>query len=1212
MSSGTVLRKTDLASMNLRRAGVMCCVFLLFLAVLLTASGAQVLYGSLTGNVTDPSGAAVPGVHVEALNVKTGVTREAASDTSGIYLFNELQPGTYRVTMSATNFGTKVTENVLLEANATRRVDVQLQLSQQVETVTVSATQQLLQTDRADVHTDLNTREISDLPLLASNGRNFQSAYRVIPGVGFLGENNSAAGNPQRAMTANVNGLSINNNNTRIDGATDTYTWLPANVAYIPSADAIESVNVVTNNFDAEQGMAGGAAANVTIKSGTNQFRGTAYEYHTDNALRTRNYFRPAAVQPVKPKNIFNQYGGTFGGPIKKDKLFFFGAYEGTKIRTAGGASKSVAPTSIRNGDFSALLPAVGSIIPGSVTTANPAGVAFVDCNATPAGGCIYDPNTGKADGSGRTAFPGNIIPSNRLDPAATTMVGLIPQPNVGDPSNAANISNNFIPLGTPQYNLSRIDAKVNYVPNKKSMLFARYSISPSFIFDPPALGGAGGDATGGGQNGNAFSRVQSVAMGGSYQISSNMLWDVNAGYTRLRLNAENVDIGTNFGLDTLHIPGTNGTDPIYGGIPAFQISSWANLGNANTGNPFVFRDNQYVANTNLSWIKGRHDLRFGLEYYRSGINHFQPQGGTFGTPRGTFGFDGSVTALNGVPKYAAANAYNSFAQFLLGLPQRDGKVTQNINPNALRFTTWALYARDRWQVTPKLTFTYGLRWEYYPFARSDHTGAKYFDPTTGNVFIGGVGSVPEDDGVDVGHGLFAPRIGIAYRLGSRTVIRAGYGISVDPNNFRALRDTFPNITNPDYQGISIFGSSFAPSASLTGTNANLAPFPGLVTGITLIPFTGLGSGVIRLPNNAGTTTVANPFHRGYAESYNLTLQHEFAGWVAEAGYVGTRGIRIPLGLNINPAPVGFGSTAGAKSRLLNANPNVCPNDATAPCWGDINAVTPFKVTYYDSLQTRLTRRFGGGTEAGVVYTFSKAIDYGENEGALFHPFPTDWQDNKAIAGFDRTHNVQAYGVYELPFGRTKRWAQHGIANILAGGWQLSWIMSVYSGVPLTITTNVNPSNALGSTNTPDLVGPIIILGNVQANNPATGGFANCAATDSTCHYFQASSFAQVPAASATQARYGTAGRNILRGPGFFDLDTALLRDFPITERLRFQFRVSAFAVTNTPNFGNPQTNISQSNFGVITGTASGPQFSSEAGNLSGQRTFWFGGKFTF
>src|SRR5207302_391035 len=746
-----------------------------------------------------------------------------------------------------------------------------------------------------------------------------QSAYRIVPGVGFLGENNSAAGSPQRAMAANVNGLSIDNNNTRIDGAVDTYTWLPANVAYIPSADAIESVNVTTNNFDAEQGLAGGAAATVTIKSGTNQFHGSAYEYHTDNALRTRNYFRPAAAQPVKPKNIFNQYGGTLGGPIKKDKLFFFGAYEGTKIRTAGGASRSIAPLSIRSGDFSALIP------------------AGTDCNVTHAAGCIYDPNTGNANGTGRQAFPRNIIPANRLDPAAVKMASLTPTPNVGDPNSPTNITNNYNPIGAPQYNLSRADVKVNYVPTKKSTIFGRYSISPSFIFDPRALGPAGGDATGGGQLGNAFSRTQSVGVGGTYELNTNTLWDLNLGYTRLRLNAEDTDIGTNFGLDTLHIPGTNGTDREYGGIPAFQISSWANLGNANTGNPFVFRDNQYVANSNVSWVKGRHDLRFGLEYYHSGINHFQPQGGTFGTPRGTFGFDGSVSALNGGP---AANAYNSFAQFLLGLPQRDGKVVQNIIPNALRFTTWAWYARDRWQVTPKLTFTYGVRWEYYPFATSNHTGAKFFDPTTGSVLIGGIGSVPEDDGVDVGHGMVAPRLGLAYRLTNKTVIRAGYGISVDPNNFRALRDTYPNITNMDYQAGTLFANSkFAPSTRLTGVNAILLPYPGLTTGIVLIPFTGFGNGVVRLPNNVGTTTVANPFHRGYAQSYNLMVQREFFGWVGEVGYVGTRGIRIPLGLNINPSPVG----GGVKGRLLNANPNACPNDATTPCWGDINAVTPFK-----------------------------------------------------------------------------------------------------------------------------------------------------------------------------------------------------------------------------------------------------------------------------
>jgi len=363
---------------------------------------------------------------------------------------------------------------------------------------------------------------------------------------------------------------------------------------------------------------------------------------------------------------------------------------------------------------------------------------------------------------------------------------------------------------------------------------------------------------------------------------------------------------------------------------------------------------------------------------------------------------------------------------------------------------------------------------------------------------------------------------------------------------------------------------------------------------------------VIRLPNFVGTATVANPFHRGYAESYNLIVQHELAGWVAEAGYVGTRGIRIPLGLNINAGPPSSAATS-TQNRLLNANPVVCPS---GNCWGDINAVTPFKVTYYDSLQSKLTRHFAGGSVIGFAYTFSKAIDYGENEGAVFHPFPADWGSDKALAGFDRTHNFQAYGVYELPFGHTKRWAQRGMANILAGGWQLNWILSRYSGVPLTVTGGTDNTHAGGATLTPDLVGPIVIIGNVR-HQDATGKFVNCALNDPTCQYFSVSSFAEVTGTP----RYGTAGRNILRGPGFFDLDTGLLRNFPITERVKFQFRVDAFAVTNTPNFGNPNTTFStsnSSNFGVITSTASGPQFSSEAGNLTGQRTWWFSGKLIF
>jgi hypothetical protein len=334
------------------------------------AANAQVLYGSLTGNVTDPSKASVPSSHVEALNVKTGIVREATADASGIYLFRELQPGTYKVTAAAPNFGTRVIENVTVDANTETRIDIQLALAQQTSTLTVTGAAPLLQTDRADVHSELESTDIQNLPISSSEGRSFQALYKIIPGFSPPGEQNSAAGNPQRSMTSNVNGGSMQANNTRIDGATDTYTWLPANVAYVPPADAIESVNIVTNSFDAEQGMAGGAAINVITKTGTNEFHGSAHEFHTDQALAAENYF--TQVGPFrKPKNILNQFGGTFGGPIKHNKLFFFGDWETTRQRQ--NATRGF-------------------------TVANPAGIfdSSGNVNFTGTGTTVYDPSTGK------------------------------------------------------------------------------------------------------------------------------------------------------------------------------------------------------------------------------------------------------------------------------------------------------------------------------------------------------------------------------------------------------------------------------------------------------------------------------------------------------------------------------------------------------------------------------------------------------------------------------------------------------------------------------------------------------------------------------------------------------------------------------------------------------------------------------------------------
>jgi hypothetical protein len=1167
---------------------VACLMVLVGMLAAPRTTQAQVLYGSVTGNVTDPSGAVLPGARVVALNVATGVAREGMTDSTGLYRFPELLPGIYRVTISAANFNAVVTENVSVAANTVRRVDAQLQLKQQVESVTVTGRPPDLQTDRADVHAQMEASQLASLPITSSAGRSFQSLYRIIPGFGVATERNSGAGNPQRSMTTNVNGGSSQGNVTRIDGALDTYIWLPANVAYVPPADSIETVSIVTNSYDAEQGMSGGSAAvNLVTKSGTNQFHGSAYEYHNDHKLRALNIFTPWAAggaAPTKPKDILNQYGANVGGPIKKNKLFFFGDWERTTRRQVASKFGNVP-------NPAALFDSSGNV---SFASAIPAGT---NCDTTPTAGCIYDPNTGAAAGSGRTAFPSNTVPAGRIDPAAKTMLqriataGFLNNQGVTGTNYGQNANNYYANYPT-MFNRDTFDVKVNYVPNQRSMVFARYSLSKAVFLDRGMLGDAFGDSIGGGQPGSSPSRIQAAGLGGSYSISSNMLIDVNAGYTRQRLGAQGQDIALGaFGLNTLHIPGTNGPDLMQAGIPSFQISNFANMGNPNTGSPFLFRDNQYVANTNLGWIKGSHDLRFGLEYSRGAMNHFQPQGGAFQTARGTFQFTGTATGLNatGAP---AANYVNALAEFLLGLPNRVGKAVQNVNPNSLRWRSWSLYARDRWQVTPKLTLSYGVRWEYYPFATADHGGARVFDPTTGNVLIGGHGSVPVNDGVKVGHGLFLPRLGIAYRLAPKTVIRAGYGMSADNNNFRFLRNAFPATTNSDVNQT----SGFAPAASLTGET--LVPYPTLTAGIPAVALPDISSGVVALPNNTGTTTMPMDFRRGYFHSYNLTVQHEFAGFVGEVAYVGTRGIRALTNGNINAAPAG-GGNAG---RELNA--------ALGKTWTDINSVRPHQNTYYDSLQTRLTRRLGGSSMVGIVYTLSKTLDSEDDEelNSLLWPYSAYLGRNKALAGFDRTHNLAVYGVYELPFGRAKRWAKQGIAGALAGGWQVNWVLTRVSGTPLTLTGGGSSLNAPGNTETLDQVGPINIVGGIGPRQTTGAKTVTCPATEVSCHYFDPSAFTGVPTG---QARFGTTGRNILRGPGLFNLDTSLFRDFNITERLKLQFRAEAFSVTNTPHYANPGTSWTSgsTSFGVITSTLN---LAGQMPGSGGERWLWFALKLMF
>jgi Carboxypeptidase regulatory-like domain/TonB dependent receptor len=1052
---------------------------------------AQVLYGTLNGTVLDASGAPIPAAKVEAMNTGTGIAKQTATDEHGNYVFTDLQAGTYKVTITAPSFRSVVEQGVTLDANSVRRIDAQLQVSAVEQTLEVNAAAVALQTDRADVSQQLQATQLADLP--EAGMRNFQNVFIIIPGFTPPAASHSEAGNPQGALATNVNGASYNNNATRLDGALDLYPWLPEIVAYVPSADAIQTVNVVTASFDAEQGMAGGSVVNVAIKSGTNQFHGSAWEFNAISALKARNYFYYGANNP---KNIINQFGGNFGGPIKKNKLFFFANWEATDKRANVSALQTVATDPLRAGNFT-----------GTST--------------------IYDPRTGAANGTGRTPFPNNMIPSNLFASASTKMIALMPEPNQA--SAASTPTNDYFASGDYSSTHHNIDTKVNYNPTDKTSLFARYSISPSNIFDPPGLGPALGNTLDGGQPGTALGRVQSVGIGGTYSVSPTILIDGNVGYTRLRIGAQNVDIGKNYGLDVLGIPGTNGSYYLDGGYPNFGVTGFSSFGNSNVSNPFLFRDNEYVGGVNLGWVKGSHSFRFGGEYQHFGINHFQPQT-SFG-PRGGFTFTGGLTALNGG---AAPSLYNAWADFLLGVPQTLGTSTEYINPATVRESMYAFYARDQWQVTRKFTLSYGIRYELYPLATRDHYGANIYNPNTGVVCLGGLNGAPKDCGVDVGNGNWGPRIGLAYRLNDKTVLRAGYGISVDPNSYRAMRDAYPATIGESIAGASSFQAA--------GT---------LATGIPLIIGPDLsGKAPIILPTNITTTTFPTNYRRGYIESLNVTVQRELVkDFTAQASYVMTKAIRHTQDININPAGPG-GGVAG---------------QYYYPITGQTTAITestPFSTSNYNSLQTQVIKRAGAGI-IGASYTFSKAMDFGDNDDSgLTWAWAPMIERNYALAGFDRTHNFQLFSNYTLPFGHGQRWLTQGVAGKIAGGWQLNGILSRMSGLPFTVASSGTSVNSPGNTQTANQVMPTVaILGGHGIG--ANGG-----------SYFNPTAFAPV-----TTVSFGNSGRDILRGPGVFNTNASLFRTFRLTEKFQLQFRMEIFNLTNTPQFGQPGATVTSATF---------------------------------
>ena len=1160
-SSG-VIEKRDQAS----RGWCPALALMVAVAVLAVPQAAlpQVLYGTLTGNVTDTSGGVAPGVKVQALNVGTNVAKSTTTDERGVYLFSDLLPGAYDVTFDTKGFKTLVQKDVRIVSNAVRRVDAKLEVSGVTEAVEVVAAPAVLQTDRADIHVTQTARQVNDLPLAGSLGRNYQSLMQVVPGAVIVrteaanGEANSTAGSPQRSISFSANGVSGWINQTKIDGSPVQYFWLPTNTAYVPSAEAIEEVSIVTNSYSAEQGTAAGAAVNVVVKSGTNNFHATAWGYDTNSYFRARNEFQ---TTPTNPKNIVAQFGGNVSGPIIKDKLFFFFNAEKTTQRVGAGSRQlSIAPQNLRPngaGDVVFPMPSAGGAI-------------------------IYDPLS-NPDPTLRAPFPNNTIPANRIDQAALYMLGQLPA------TTSSGYVNNVVTTGATTYDRTNYDFKLTYVPSPRLTMFARYGNSPHTINDAYALGGAGGGSAAGGSVGLGVGRTQVLGVGATYTFSSTMLLDAHFGWTRQVLGAEAPDIGVNVGSDPdkMNIPGTNGPDRMQGGLPSFQIAGWSNLGNDGTGNPFHFDDPQYTASLNLQKVIRGHVLRVGGEFLNQQINHFQPQGGAFQTVRGTFVFTGQSTMLQGGPAPADAR-FNSWAAFLLGMPSGTnsaGKVEQLLNPNSIHENTYAAYAQDTWEVNHALTVSLGLRWEQYAWPyRPDGKGVSRFDPTDGYVYVGGYGDVPQDTYASVGSGQVLPRAGVVYRLDEKTVLRAGYGRSADPTSYINFRNAYPIVYIWSMPPIKLSGADNAYLPVTTFRQGLVAP-PGSPD---------LEQGKILLPKGVGTTTCQKDGDRGHIDSFNVTVQRELFSWMTfQAAYVGTRAKGQFGFVNINAGAPGTG-TAG---RALYA---AGLTNATA----DINSYQPYGDTVYDGLQTELRLR-SRSAQGAVTYTWSKTTDYNDNGGGNAAgaggpriQYLPEKERNKGLAGYDRTHNLQAYGVWDLPFGKSRRWATEGWTAAVLGGWQINGLFTVMSGTPIYIIQNTGYNlNAAGSSQVPDLVkDTVAIYPDNQVNKPPTGADAN------QYQYFDRSAYQAVNIPAGQQQRFGTSPRNSIRGPGFWNLDLGLFRSFSLPGNVTLQLRAEALNALNHPNFSNPGNNISDAaNFGFITSTTG-----------VGERNFRFGARVSF
>ncbi len=1107
------------------------------------AARGQSFTASLLGNVTDASGAAIPNVTIVATNLATNARTETRSDGTGRYLLTPLQPGVYVLEASAAGFKQFVQRGIELAVAQQAKVDISMAVGEITEKVTVEATVSTIETSTSVIGKVVSNTAILNLPL---NSRNIYSLIYLTPGVA------GSIGNNYNSMSYSINGARASMMDTLIDGATASHPTVQgySGISAFPSVDAIGEFKVLGANFAAEYGRTAGSVLNVVYKSGTNEYHGTAYEFLRNSKLDANTFYNNLRSVPLSSFKR-SQYGGTFGGPVRKDRTFFMSSYEGLRQRSFSSRTTTVPTALERAGDFTQTFAGANNPV------------------------LIYDPSTTRASGSGfiRDLFPGNVVPAGRQDRVGQNVAKFYPQPNTAGA--AYTNANNYYNQGSAILDIDQIDGRFDHSFTASRRLFVRYSYRNQDSL-PPVLWPQ--ELKAAETNNNERNRMHNGVIDYTMTPNATTVLSVRGAYARSLYYYENLGLG--FLASSLGFPAALNTAGGLSMFPRVAASGYTTLGNQdNRYNAFM----TYTLAGSMMKMRGAHTLKAGYEGRLIRVNNRESR-----ATSGDFAFSAGFTQGPN-PNTAASNRGNSIASLLLGTGS-SGSLIYSFKDASTQSIYTALYVQDDWRVTKKLTLNLGLRYDLDTPRTERYNRMNYFDPSarspladkvpgyaslTGGLVFVGVNGRPRTQYIMDTNNL-APRFGFAYQAARNTAIRGGFG-----NIFAISLQQAHGTVGP--YGFRTETPWVSTIDGITPNNLLSNPFPAgfqAVSGASQGLLTQAGANI-----QAPVQETLTP----HSVQWNFNIQQNLPGEVLlEVAYVGTRGLQLSRndegGLSLNqldPKYMALGSQLnqtvdnpfyGIVTSGVLATAKISRAQLLRP-YPQFTDVIPLYSTgasaNYHALQASFSRRFARGFQFEGSYTWAKAI-----QEALSHVDSYNMRASRSLADYDIAHRAVVSYIYELPFGRGRRvgadWS--GLTHVLLGGWQLNGITMYQSGTPLSISAN----NVAGLFNPRGL-----------ANNNGKSGKLSGEIHDRLLRYFDTSVFSQPPAFTFGNTQPSSPD---LRSPGVRSWDLSIFKEFNPREKMRLQFRAEAFNALNAVRFGSPNTSVTSNQFGQISTQSNSPR----------------------